>query len=527
MLTGDQSAVQNQPGGAADAGVIAEAGEHQPGLLGGRKGVAPESLRRPVDDDLPSGGNAAAEDEHLGIAHAGDAGQSPTQIVGEKVHHLQGQRVPGLGAVKDILGRQRIGLAHQGGGIRGGQPPPGLPNHPGGRGVLLQAALFAAAAGHSLGGIDLDVADLAAGAVDAGQQFTVHNDATAHAGAQGDKHHIGIALAAAQPHLTQGGCIGVVDHLDRAAAQGTQRPGGVAAPALEIDAGLDKAILQHCAGDAQANARHLGDGNPAFLLLRLQSGGNVGQNLRSGVGGAGGNLPLVQQFALQSEQAQLDGGTAQVNTEYILLHGSVLEFDYGVGLGGADGSFHQPQHSQGLLAGDELGGGAVDGLHQIHIQLVVVKLLSGQGQGLGGVVAPGGHGLGQAGACQNGYGILVLPGVEPDHLSLTVPVVNNGGAVGAADIPERQVGEVAGAHLHNRSQAALKGQVHLEAIVHLVIGDVGQAAEHILHLLRHHDQQPVQQIAFPLVPAKPHTDRQKLAYAFFGHFHQSSSRFLP
>lgn len=51
-------------GGAADAGVIAEAGEHQPGLLGGRKGVAPESLRRPVDDDLPSGGNAAAEDEH-------------------------------------------------------------------------------------------------------------------------------------------------------------------------------------------------------------------------------------------------------------------------------------------------------------------------------------------------------------------------------------------------------------------------------------------------------------------------------
>ena len=52
---------KNQPGGAADAGVIAEAGEHQPGLLGGRKGVAPESLRRPVDDDLPSGGNAAAE----------------------------------------------------------------------------------------------------------------------------------------------------------------------------------------------------------------------------------------------------------------------------------------------------------------------------------------------------------------------------------------------------------------------------------------------------------------------------------
>ena len=52
-------------------------------------------------------------------------------------------------------------------------------------------------------------------AVGAGEDFTVHHNAAADAGAQGDQNHAAIAPAAALPALAQGGYIGVIARFDR------------------------------------------------------------------------------------------------------------------------------------------------------------------------------------------------------------------------------------------------------------------------------------------------------------------------
>src|SRR5699024_4052935 len=132
--------------------------------------------------------------------------------VGHLVHFAGGQSVAAAGRVKDIFGG-KVGAAQHAGDV--GVLVQQLfhaADHTGGAGVLLQAAVLAAAADGGLLGVDGDVTDLAACAVGAVDHLAVHDDAAAHAGAQGDHDDAAAALGRAHPDLTQSRHVGVVAH---------------------------------------------------------------------------------------------------------------------------------------------------------------------------------------------------------------------------------------------------------------------------------------------------------------------------
>ena len=93
----------------------------------------------------------------------------------------------------------------------------------------------------------------------------------------------------------------------------------------QLDDGHDAAV-QHRAGHAHAHAFHLSGGKAFFLHLALHGSGQIFQNVFTGVGGVGGNFPLFQQLAGGLEQADLSGGTAQIDAECVFLHNLIYPF---------------------------------------------------------------------------------------------------------------------------------------------------------------------------------------------------------
>ena len=161
---------------------------------------------------------------------------------------------------------------------------------------------------------------LACRAVDAGEELALYDDAAANTGTQRNEHHVFAALAAAAPHLAQCRRVGVIGSLDREAAQVRERTCHIAAPAVEVHAGLDVAILQHGAGNAHTRAQDLVLLDALFVELAAERRCDVLQDRCAAIGGIGGDLPLIQQLALHAQKAQLDGSAAKVDTKYILFH---------------------------------------------------------------------------------------------------------------------------------------------------------------------------------------------------------------
>ena len=216
-------------------------------------------------------------------------------------------------------------MAQFGGDIGIFQQFMGAAQQAGGRSVLLQTAALAAAAAAALAVFDLDMADLPAGAMDSGQQVALHNHAAAHTGTQGDKHHILTALASSLAHLAQCRGIGVIEDLDRQLTQGTELFRHVkAAPLIQIDAGLDIAVVEHRPRHSHAYPRHFIGYDTLFRHLAQQRQGNVGQQVFAVVFTAGRDLPFLQQTAGTIKQPQLNRGPSQINSKRVFFHGLLL-----------------------------------------------------------------------------------------------------------------------------------------------------------------------------------------------------------
>ena len=189
-----------------------------------------------------------------------------------------------------------------------------------GRGVLLQTAPLAAAAGLRVVIEHGHMPQLSGCAVDTCQNLAVDNDTAAHAGAQRDHDDIAVALAAALPHLAQSRHIGVVASLGLHPGEGMQALLHIKYIPAQIDALEHRAVRAHGAGHADANAFHIQLGNVPLIQLVLHCLGNVRQDVGAVGLGTGGDFPAIQQISVGGEQPHLDGGAANVYAKRIGLH---------------------------------------------------------------------------------------------------------------------------------------------------------------------------------------------------------------
>ena len=286
-------------------------------------------LHQRVEEDVACAGHTAADEEHLGVGGAGNGGQSHAEGVGHLVHLAGSEGVAAAGGIKDVLGLEV--LAAQDAVCVGVlvQQLLHAADDAGSAGILLEAAVLAAAAGGRLVRVDGDVADLAAGTVCAVDDFAVDDDAAADAGAQRDHDCAAAALGRTHPDLTQSSHVGVVAHQHLHAVQQAGQLGRDVpfAPAAKVGADDgDDAAVQHGAGDADADALHLLGGDLLLGHLGVDGVGQILEDALTGVGGVGGDFPLFQQSARGGEQSDLGRGAAEVDAECVFFHNSFTPF---------------------------------------------------------------------------------------------------------------------------------------------------------------------------------------------------------
>ena len=162
-----------------------------------------------VEVDISRSGRAATNQEHLGIDHVGNKRQGTAEIVGHGIGSCQRKLVALAAGLEHVLG---IGGAGELDGVDARLLALGkiVAHHAGGAGILLQVAMTAAAAGALLSRVQAHVANLAAGAHNARHHVAVDDDAAAHAGTDGDHHHVLHALGGTEPSLTHGSGVSVV-----------------------------------------------------------------------------------------------------------------------------------------------------------------------------------------------------------------------------------------------------------------------------------------------------------------------------
>ena len=158
--------------------------------------------------------------------------------------------------------------------------------------------------------LDLSLADLAAGAVDPVEDMPVHNEAAAHAGAQGHHDHVLKAFAAALPGLTQSGHVGVVACLYRQTRALTQLFMDIEPAPAQIHAAVDHALGGDGAGDTDADAQHVLFVDAVGVQPFETGFGDVIQDAAAAVPGVRGNFPLVAGITLPVEERHFDGGAA-------------------------------------------------------------------------------------------------------------------------------------------------------------------------------------------------------------------------
>ena len=276
-----------------------------------------------VEVDVGRGGGATADQEHLGVDHVGDKRQSATEIVGHGIGRGQRKLVALATGLEHVLG---IGGAGELDGPDARLLALGkvVAHHAGGAGILLQVAMAAAAAGALLGRIQAHMADLAAGAHNARYHIAVDDNATAHAGTDGDHHHVLHALGRAEPSLAHSSGVGIVFVLnDRVGA--VLLNGDLKLGQANGNVGLDLGVARSRDGarNGQANARHKGARNLCLGDHLVDGLGHRGK-ARSVNDGRRGHAGLGKQVAVLVEQALLNRSAADVNADVVLLrfHGS-------------------------------------------------------------------------------------------------------------------------------------------------------------------------------------------------------------
>ena len=179
--------------------------------------------------------------------------------------------------------------------------------------------MAAAAAGALLSRVQTHVANLAAGAPNARYHVAVNDNTAAHAGTDGDHHHVLHALGRAEPGLAHGSGVGIVLVLnDRVGA--VLLNGYPQLRQVNGNVGLDLGIARRRDGarNGQANARHKGARNLGLGDHLVDSLGHRGK-ARSVNDGRRGHAGLGQQVSVLVEQALLNRGTADVDADVILL----------------------------------------------------------------------------------------------------------------------------------------------------------------------------------------------------------------
>ena len=180
------------------------------------------------------------------------------------------------------------------------------------------------AASALLSRVQAHVADLAAGTHNARHHVAVDDNAAAHAGTDGDHHHVLHALGRTEPGLAHGGGVGIVlvlnDRVGAVLLNGDPQLGQV-----NGNVGLDLGIARRRDGtrNGQANARHKGARNLGLGDHLVDSLGHRGK-ARSVNDGRRRHAGLGQQVAVLVEQTLLNRSAADVNADVVLLrfHGS-------------------------------------------------------------------------------------------------------------------------------------------------------------------------------------------------------------
>ena len=276
-----------------------------------------------VEVDIGRSGRAATDQEHLGVDHVGNKRQGTAEIVGHGIGSCQRELVALAAGLEHVLG---IGGAGELDGLDARLLALGkvVAHHTGGAGILLQVAMAATAAGALLVGIQAHVANLAAGAHNARHHVAVDDNAAAHAGTDGDHHHVLHALGRTEPGLAHGSGVGIVlvlnDRVGAVLLDGDPKLGQV-----DGNVGLDLGIARSRNGarNGQANARHKGTRDLRLgdhLVDRLGHRGKA----RSINDGRRGHAGLGKQVAVLIEQALLNRSAADVDADVVLLrfHGS-------------------------------------------------------------------------------------------------------------------------------------------------------------------------------------------------------------
>ena len=159
--------------------------------------------------------------------------------------------------------------------------------------------------------------DLTAGTGGAVDRLTVNDNAAANTGTQGNQHHGLIALAAALPAFAQGSHSCVVTSNNSHTQQRLQSfLHAEMTPAQVIAAGHD-ALVVDGTGNADTHAQDVLPADVIFFHVLQNSRSNIRQDVLAFLCGIGGDFPLMKHCTGLIKVGQLDGSTAQVNTETI------------------------------------------------------------------------------------------------------------------------------------------------------------------------------------------------------------------
>ena len=161
------------------------------------------------------------------------------------------------------------------------------------------------------------MADLRAGAVGAVEQFPLHHDAAAHAGAQRDEDHVVTALSAALPEFAQRRHVGVVARLYGKAGQLSQLLGNVEHIPAQIDAPVHHALGVDRAGNADAETQDIGIRDFAPGEKRPDGRRDIRQDPDAVIRRIRGDFPVFQHFSGFIKIGDLDGGAAEIDAKSV------------------------------------------------------------------------------------------------------------------------------------------------------------------------------------------------------------------
>ena len=192
-----------------------------------------------------------------------------------------------------------------------------LTDQGGGGGIRLPAAAAAAGAGLAVQHQQA-VAHLAAGAAQSGDDLAVHDDAAAHAGAQGDEHHVAAAHGGTRHRLRQRGAVGIVaeaggqaEVLRQHTAHRHIEPAQVIGADHHAPLGVAGTRGAHTDGGAVP-------GRQARLVqCQLHGAAHVRHHLLRRTAGSGGDAGLRDQVIAAVHHAHGDVGPAQINADAI------------------------------------------------------------------------------------------------------------------------------------------------------------------------------------------------------------------